>query len=321
MQLPWNEMLWHRLTAWRFYAYPSTEPLPPKPWHPDGDDFLVKSPARLHPKSGDFIRHLESTGGIKIGTGSTKPNLGGKVDGYPLNRAWADDDLYVISRKAGKGNIWVHTGFNSTYGAVVRYRPSMVVQGNPMQIYSDHKLHIYDEHGDVPTITELQGFVDLGGGALRCDGATQYHLDTESWAARGRSSARLPLAELTLRYDDLIRHGWVQRASMGVRAGSGQFIFPAMDSDGPSVSVSAPPFGLILRLKESARSRMTVEGFGRGTNPQANAVMDCYSDKGIIVVDTGGHNATHLEPDNRWDQRDLAALSRLKITDFECWTL
>ena len=321
MKLSWTQMLSNRISAWRFWKYPVPEPLPPKPWHADGDEALTAEPTKLHPKSADFIKYLSLNARFFIGTGSTVPNLDGKVEGYPLNRAHLSDRLYEISEEPGPGKLWVHTGYKATYGAYVRYRPSMFVQGNPMQMYSDHKLHVYDEHGEVDTITEVQGFIDDGNGHLRCDGATQYPVSVPSWDVTGRSAARRPLAEHTLRYDDVVARGWVQRASMGIVGGSTQFVYPATGSDGPSLSASAPPFGVILKLTEAACERLTKAGYGRGTNPQAHAVMDCYRAKGIIIVDSGGNHATNLEPDPRWDQKDLAALKMLSLSDFECWTL
>ena len=98
-------------------------------------------------------------------------------------------------------------------------------------------------------------------------------------------------------------------------------MWPAKGSDGKSTSPYAPPIGSVLRLKESTRTRLTATGYGRGVCPQANAIMDCYSGPGIMIVDSGGHNTTMLEPDNRWDQKDLAALDLLTIDDFEIWTL
>lgn len=321
MKLSWWQMLQNRLTAWKSWSYPIPEPLPPKPWHEDGDEMLTMSPTHEWAQSDSVIAHLAATGDIKIGTGSTAPNLGGKVEGYPLNRAHAEDRLYEISESPGAGKLWVQTGYKSTYGAYVRYRPSMFVQGNPMQGYSDSKLHVYDEHSEVHTLTEVQNFVDFGNGYLRCDGATQYPMSLPSWDATGRSSARQPLGELTLRYDDVVARGWVQRASMGVVAGSSKFIFPATGSDGTSNAAGAPPFGLILRLTPAGRQRLVNLGYGRSSNPQAHAVMDCYEDKGIIIVDTGGNNSTNLEPDPRWNQQDVGILKLLKASDFSCWAI
>lgn len=318
--------LWKNSVAnWRNWTYPTDEPLGPKPWHPDGDVAFRTVPQTIHPNSATYVAFLKRTGGFTIGTGSTKPGTmyPGLVNGYPLNKANEADRQFIVSKTKGPGKLWVQTGYASSYGASVRYRSSMMVQGNPMQGYSDCKLHIFDPFGQYgPTITEIQNFYDFRDGSLRCDGVTQYALNVPSTEARGRSAARMALAERTLRYDDVVTRGWVQQASMGVLNGSGSFIPPALGCDGGSgAAPDAPPCGAIMRLKESARTRLTKAGYGRSLYPQANAVMDCYSGPGIMVVDRGGKSSTSLEPDNRWNQKDLSALGLLTPDDFEFWMM
>lgn len=311
------------LWGWKRWKYPATPRLPNKPWHLDGDVAYKTIPSKLHPLSQLMINHLKNTddspGSFKVYTGSTAPLSGGLVNGYPLNLAKASDPKYIISKIYGPGRVWISTGWGSAYDKILRYVPSMMIQGNPMQDYSDHKLHIFDPVDN--TITECGEFYDRGSYYLEARKVTQHSLLETSDKATGCSVAQQSLAELTLRYDDLIGAGWVQRASMGVVAASGDFVWPAKGSDGQSVSPYAPPIGSVLRLKESTRTRLTSTGYGRGVCPQANAVMDCYSGPGIMIVDSGGHNSTMLEPDNRWDQKDLAALDLLTIDDFEIWTL
>ncbi|CAB4194997.1 hypothetical protein UFOVP1279_13 [uncultured Caudovirales phage] len=312
------------LWNWKNWAYPATPKLPPKPWHPDGDVAFTSIPCTRHPLSALMISHLKNAtpsvaGGLVVFTGSTAPGAGGVVNGYPLNAALSGGSRYIISRDFGVGKVWISTGWASPYGKTIQYDPRMMIQGNPMQDYSDHKLHIYDAR-DL-TITECGEFYDRGNNCLQARKITQTQLLAPSTEAEGCSVARQSLAELTLRFDDLVTRGWVQRASMGVASASQEFVPPALGSDGKSTAADAPPIGAVLRLKESARSRLTELGFGRGTNPQANAVMDCYSGPGIMIVDTGGYNATTLEPDNRWDQKDLLALKKLTLDDFEVWCL
>lgn len=322
----------YSITGWRGFKYPDTPKLPPKPWHPDGDELVTMRPQMRHPDSAMFIGHLARTGTLVISTGSTVPNRQGMVNGYPLNAGYATDGLLTISKTPGNGLLHVDTGYSSSYGARVRYGKRMIVQGEPMVGYSDSKLHVFDVSGPSYHITEVQNFRERLGG-YACDGATQYGLDIPSTQAQGRSAAKLPLAEHTLRYENLMLQGWRQRASMGVRAARHTFIAPAQGSDGPVGRVgsgpfdsmpddpAAPPMGIVLVLKQSFLDRMMSEGITPLTNPQAWAVMECYSEYGIIIVDTGGNNGTHLEPDNRWDQADLSVLKKIGMSDFECWTL
>lgn len=311
------------LWKWKNWSYPATAKLPAKPWHPDGDVAFTAVPENKHPLSPVIIAHLKATApnvaGLMVFTGSTVPGSGGVVQGYPLNVAHPSFPLYTVSTEPGPGRVWVSTGWAAAYGATVPYSQTMMIQGNPMQDYSDHKLHVYDPVGR--TITECGEFWDRGNYCLEARKVTQTLLSGSSFDARGCSVAKQPLAELTLRFDDLILNGWVQRASMGVVAASAEFVSPALGSDGSSVAPGAPPMGAVLRLKESARSRLSGLGFDRVKNPQAHAVMDCYAGPGIMIVDSGGNNSTMLEPDNRWNQTDLGALKKLTIEDFEVWTL
>ena len=323
MKLSAWDMFVNGLWNWKRWSYPATPKLPAKPWHPDGDLFITSVPTQRHPASDVQIAHLKatdaSTGAFTVFTGNTTPTTGGLVNGYPLNLVAPTDGRYWISHEYGPNKCWISTGWSAPYGKTIRYNPRMMIQGNPMQDYSDHKLHLFDL-SDM-TISECGEFYDRGNYCLQARKITQHSLLDDSSQAVGCSVAGQSLAELTLRYDDLIGRGWVQRASMGVAAASKQFVWPARASDGISDAIDAPPMGAVLRLKESARTRMTEKGFGRGSNPHANAVMDCYSGPGIMIVDTGSRNSTMLEPDTRWNQADLAALKNLAITDFEVWVL
>jgi hypothetical protein len=323
------EVLGHSLTGWRNFRYPSNPTLPRKPWHPDGDAAFTSIPSARHPKSDEMIAHLHTTGPLYFGTGSTQPSTmyQGVVDGYFLNKAESTHRVFEISRTFGPGKIWVSTGYNSSYGAKLRYSAdAMIHEGEPARSYSDNKVHIFDNVDlDIgPKITELQ-YLDPNytGSSLICHGATQYSLDLPSthFNVRGQSAAKYPLAELVLRYDDIVQNNWVQRTTMTLKAGSSSFIYPALGSDGPSTHPSATPFGAVLRLKRSVSDHLAIRGITRQTNPQAFAVMDCYMGPGLIVVDTGGRSATNLEPDNRWNQRDLSILKGLTWDDFEIWTL
>lgn len=346
MILTLSERLRYWLDGFKSFVYPPRPSLPAKPWHLDGDAALTQNLndpalAQPHPNSARFIAHLKatSTPPFRIYTGSAKPASNGVVNGYPLNAALPTDKTYTISKSQGPGLLCISTGFASSYGAKVRYNSRrMMQQGNPMQGYSDSKLHIFDNvtNPDSPTITELQNFRDVNG-SLFADGATQYPTSQPSTSppTSGRSSAKQPLAEQTLRYDDVVKRGWVQRATYGARAPRHTYIYPALASDGPvgrpSTSTGpypalpdnpdAPPMGIILKLNPAARTRLINAGITRTSHPQTHAILDCYEQCGIIQVDTGGHNSTALEPDPRWDQTDLAALAKLTLDDFTCYYL
>lgn len=329
MKLSLGDRLKYWIFGWSSFKYPPTPTLKAKPWHPDGDLQYTALPTQKHPKSKDFILWMESTGRFLINTGSTKPNSQGRVDGYPINLAKSSDREYKISRQLGPYTLSVTTGYSAPYGGTFRFNEKMMVQGNPMEGYSDSKLHIYEPLSDGSVkITEIQNFRYLTKDYLFCDGVKQYTLDQASTDVNGPCAAKLSLIGLNLRYQDVVLQGHKQATWMAINMARHTYIPPAMGSDGyvggsrkGSVpdNENAPPMGAILRLKESARDRLIEAGYTRTSNPQAHAVLDCYAGPGIIIIDTGGNNSTSLEPDNRWDQKDLAILGQLKMSDFEVW--
>lgn len=335
MQLSLWDRVRYALSGFKDYKYPATPTLPPKPWHPDGDKALTVVPTRKHPKSDDLIAWMRRDG-LNISTGSTKPSRTGNVGGKPINLAKPTDRRFTLTKSVpGNNKLAVLVYFNAPYGASIGYNQKMMVQGNPMQGYSDAKLHIFD-HGELdsgPTISEIQNFRHLTDKILLCDGAKQYSLDISSWDAVGASAAGQPVVELTLRYDDVVKDGWIQRSSIGLVRPRHTWVWPATGSDGgvgadPAKNPraepdneSAPPMGAVLRLKWSTIEALKAIGYTRESNPQAYAVMDCYAGPGIMIIDTGGTNSTQLEPDNRWDQKDLKILDTLTMDDFEVFIM
>jgi hypothetical protein len=94
------------------------------------------------------------------------------------------------------------------------------------------------------------------------------------------------------------------------RIRSGAAWWPAFHSDGREARPDAVPMGAWFRL----RSDVSVSGLG----PQARIVAQALRDHGAILADTGAEAATIMgEPDLRWDDRDLAGLGRLTLSDFE----
>ena len=332
MRLSFWDRIRYAITRFSDFTYPKVEPLPPKPWHLDGDEAFRKIATNQHPRSAAFIAHLKRTG-LLIGTGSAKPHADGAVDGRPLNRARKTDGRYrvidtndprQVQKAAADGvpTLMIDTGWISPWGAEIRYRDSMMQEGNPMEGYSDAKLHVYDDldldRG--PVITEIQNLRTWP--FMKADQVFQYSTDISSWDARGASAAHLPIAEQILRYDDVIRDKQRYRASMGIREGKkGEWIFPAMASDAQSTAPDAVPFGVILRADPGTPARLEKLGYSKTKNPQTWAILECFMGPGIVILDTSNNNTTNLEPDARWDQKDLEALKKLVWDDFKCYTL
>jgi hypothetical protein len=334
MQLSWFDRLRHQWTGWRHFVYPTPPALPPRPWHPDGDELFTRQPTGKLANSERIIAHMGRHGRLRIGTGDTRPATwdgSGTVDGYFLNAARASDPRYRIARvgEVAQPGLVIATAYGaSPVGATVRYHDRMVRQGEPATSYSDNKVHIYDDVDGVATITEIQNFRGVTAGVLWCDGVIQYRLDIPSADTRGASAARYPLAESVLRYDDLMA-GQVRRSTMGTPMASSTYVLPpALNTDTARIHPDNPahldpdavPMGAVLKLKpEVAAHLQATSGRAPAQRRQLDAVLACYTGPGIIVVDTGGHHGTSLEPDPRWDQTELAPLRTLVLSDFEVW--
>lgn len=339
MQISSWQRLWYGLTGWRGFVYPDQPVLPARPWHPDGDELFTRMPDRRLANSDAIIAHMKRFGRLRVGSGSTRPATwdgSGTVNGYVLNRAQAGDPEFVIERPKEWSLPRAGTIYGSVYGsdplgAVVRYHDRMIRQGEPAGSYSDNKVHIFDDVDGVATITEIQNFRGVIGGVVQCDGVSQYRLDASSWDVRGRSAAKIPLAESVLRFDD-VRAGVLRRCTMGTKMASSQrVLWPAEGTDTQRIygervtahrDADAVPMGAILRLKEGAVERVRrASGLPAERRHMLDTVLACFAGPGIMVVDTADGHAVSLEPDNRWNQREVGVLAQLTLDDFEVWCL
>jgi hypothetical protein len=86
-------------------------------------------------------------------------------------------------------------------------------------------------------------------------------------------------------------------------------IWPAVRSDGRSKDAVAPPMGTWFRLRADA----DLSGLG----PQALVVARALQTYGAVLVDTGPGLTLLGEPDTRWDDQDLAGLTRLTLGNLQ----
>ncbi|MFZ4518528.1 MAG: hypothetical protein ACOYOP_09070 [Microthrixaceae bacterium] len=87
-------------------------------------------------------------------------------------------------------------------------------------------------------------------------------------------------------------------------------VWPAMRTDGRDPNPANAPMGSWFRLRADA----DLSGLG----PQALTVARALQTHGAILDDTGHNGATIVgEPDDRWNDLDLAGLRRFNLTHFE----
>jgi len=135
----------------------------------------------------------------------------------------------------------------------------------------------------------------------------------------GSTASGLPLLAGAVTWGD-IEAGVIDHAlDWGAPAGSvaqWSYVSPASDTDGiayKGISLFRLPYGAHLRLKAS----FDIAGFP----PQARIIAQAMKTYGVVLYDTGCCNAIPLVmPEagkDPWDSADLAALNRLRISDFE----
>jgi hypothetical protein len=313
-----------RVGPWaNFNKFPPAPQLPPKPWHADGDALLAGGPLVRVDNSSAIIEHMKSSGRLVISTGSVIPNAEGKTEGRRVNIAVEDDPKYTIVTSATQlqaGRILVNDGQypkvdRNLVGTQVRIPREVIRQGFPMRNYSDTKVHIFDAASNV--IVEIQHCEEMpvpSGRAYRAHGLSVIDLSGPQDVGEGRSAAKISLTESVLRFDDLMS-GWRQTTTMGTPAAFKlDYLAPARGTDGPSTHPNAVWMGMVLRMKPGIARELKAMG-----RPQLSAVVECYEDKGLMVVDTSGNHATGLDPDARWDQAQLNPLRSATLDWFDIW--
>lgn len=313
-----------------------------RPLHPDGDAAFRSTRALVpSPNSKAQMAHIErslkiDTNGdgkpdhaFSLGTGSAVPNSLGATVGVLWCQARPTDPVFTIAREDGRKNLHPTVYLTAPYGARVRIGDHMVPQGYPMQAVADRKLHIYDPIDN--TVTEVQyvedqrgnwllnfllGFVGKAAG-YRCHGVSQYStlVPSTDQTVRGSTAAAVALAETEIRFSDF-QQGWHHMTTAAIpQARHGRWIAPARGSDGPSKDEDAPLMGQFFRPTPEALARLR-----RTAGPQSAFVLDCWDRHGIEIVDTSANVTWNLEPDERWDQADLAAtLGLVRLSDFTLW--
>jgi hypothetical protein len=87
------------------------------------------------------------------------------------------------------------------------------------------------------------------------------------------------------------------------------YVNPARHFASSNTSVNLPPMGMRVRLKAS----FDVSGF----SPAMQVILRAMKKYGLILADNGSNWYISGAPDSRWNDSELASLSRVKGSDFE----
>lgn len=149
-------------------------------------------------------------------------------------------------------------------------------------------------------------------GRWRADTAIKTDLRSNTPRAGGSAMASgLSLLAGMIRYDEVASGRINHVVSITVPTiKDAPPVWPATRSDGRSKLTHAPAMGTWLRL----RADIDLSAL----RPQARIVARALQEHGAIISDTNNHGlALAGEPDDRWDDEDLATLGTLSAQDFE----
>jgi len=139
---------------------------------------------------------------------------------------------------------------------------------------------------------------DLNSNALRPAGWTSA------------DAAGLPIFPGLVRYDEVFEQGLVAHAlRFTVQKTRRGYVYPARHFASSNTSTNLPPMGMRVRLKAS----FDVSGF----SPAMQVILRAMKKYGLIVADNGSNWYISGAPDPRWNDSELATLSRVKGSDFE----
>jgi hypothetical protein len=122
-------------------------------------------------------------------------------------------------------------------------------------------------------------------------------------------AAGLPILPALVRYDE-VAHGAIRHAlrftAPRTRAAH---VYPARHDASDSTNPNLPPMGLRVRLRRD----FDISGYP----PQAAVILTALKRYGMLLADNGLPWYVSGVPDARWNNGELAALSRVKGSDFE----
>jgi hypothetical protein len=122
-------------------------------------------------------------------------------------------------------------------------------------------------------------------------------------------AAGLPIFPGLARYDEVAAGAIPHALRFTVPTSRKAYVLPATHWASSNTSANAPPMGLRVRLKAS----VDISAYPT----QAKVVLAALKRYGMILADNGSAWFISGAPDDRWDNTQLATLSRIKGSDLE----
>ncbi len=122
-------------------------------------------------------------------------------------------------------------------------------------------------------------------------------------------AAGLPIFPGLVRYDEVASGAIHHALRYTLKNSQNAFTPPASHWAGNSSNAYAAPMGMRLRLKSS----FDISKFP----PQSKVILTALQQYGMILADNGSSIYISGDPDNRWDNNDLASLKTVPASVFE----
>ena len=185
------------------------------------------------------------------------------------------------------------------------------IEGGPSSTGDRHVLVV---NRDNWKLYELgRAFPANAGATWNADCGAIFDLNSNALRPAGWTSADaagLPIFPGLVRYDEVFEQGLIAHAlRFTVHNTRRGYVYPARHFASSNTSVNLPPMGMRVRLKAS----FDVSGF----SPAMQVILRAMKKYGLILADNGSNWYISGAPDSRWNDSELASLSRVKGSDFE----
>jgi hypothetical protein len=189
--------------------------------------------------------------------------------------------------------------------------PNAPIEGGPASTGDRHVLIIDRDNWK---LYELDRAFPLNGGtAWNGDCGAIFNLKSNTLRPAGWTSADaagLPVFPGLVRYDEVIEQGLIAHAlRFTVHNSRRGYVYPARHFASSNTSANLPPMGMRVRLKAA----FDISGF----SPAMQVILRAMKTYGLILADNGSNWYISGAPDSRWNDSELATLSRVKGSDFE----
>jgi hypothetical protein len=152
-----------------------------------------------------------------------------------------------------------------------------------------------------------------GNGGWKCGSGAIFDLASNNLRPAGWTSADaagLPIFPGLVRYDEAVTAGKIEHAlRFTIVKSQHAYIDPARHYASSDTNPNLPPMGLRVRLKAS----VDLSSYP----PEVKAILQAMKTYGMFVADNGSNWFVSGAPDSRWNDSNLAQLSKIKGSDFE----